>query len=72
MRVETSLQYHRRRATAELDLAYRAATRAAMKAHLDLSALHMTRLKDSAVQHPSLPDDGQNAEAPAPAMLVGG
>lgn len=41
-----ALSYHRDRARAELDMAYRAATQAAAEAHLRLSSLHMQRLKD--------------------------
>ena len=36
--------HHRERIRAELDLAYRADSRAAAEAHLRLSALHMKRL----------------------------
>lgn len=37
-------RHHRERVRAELDLAWRAASRAAAEAHLRLSALHMRRL----------------------------
>lgn len=46
MPIETSREYHMRRARVELDLAYRAEKRTAMEAHLKLSALHMARLQD--------------------------
>jgi hypothetical protein len=39
------LLYHQERARAELDLAYRAGSRAAAAAHLLLSSLHMRRLE---------------------------
>lgn len=38
--------HHRERVRAELDLAYRADSRAAADAHLRLSALHMHRLAE--------------------------
>lgn len=38
--------HHRDRVRAELDLAYRAHSRAAADAHLRLSALHMRRLAE--------------------------
>ncbi len=47
MQTESSRDYHMRRARLELDLAYRAEARAAMEAHLKLSALHMARLRDA-------------------------
>lgn len=46
MQIEPSRDYHTRRARGELDLAYRANCRAAMEAHLRLSALHMARLRE--------------------------
>jgi hypothetical protein len=39
-------EHHRDRVRAELDLAYRAGSRAAADAHLRLSALHMRRLSE--------------------------
>jgi hypothetical protein len=48
MQIESSRDYHMRRARLELDLAYRAETRASMVAHLKLSALHMARLHEAA------------------------
>ena len=39
--------YHVERARRELDLAYQAEHRAAMEAHMRLSALHMARLKQA-------------------------
>ena len=45
MLLECDREYHMRRATRELDLAYRAEARAAVEAHLRLSALHMARLQ---------------------------
>jgi hypothetical protein len=46
MEQQSFRDYHRARATRELDLAYRADSRAAMEAHLRLSALHMRRLAE--------------------------
>ena len=43
--METSHDYHVRRAREELDLAYRSERRAVSAAHLRLSALHMARLR---------------------------
>ena len=43
--METSQDYHVRRAREELDLAYRSDRRAVSSAHLQLSALHMARLR---------------------------
>ncbi len=48
MPIESSRDYHMRRARVELDLAYRAEVPAAMEAHLRLSALHMARLRAAA------------------------
>jgi hypothetical protein len=42
---ETDLEFHERRARAELDLAYRCENRPSMIAHLRLSSLHMARLR---------------------------
>ena len=42
---ESDREFHERRARAELDLAYRSASRQAMAAHLRLSALHMAELR---------------------------
>jgi hypothetical protein len=41
---EDDRTHHRERARAELDLAYRAVSRAAAEAHLGLASLHMRRL----------------------------
>ena len=38
-------EYHRGRAQAELDWAYRAENRQAAEAHMRLSAMHMERLR---------------------------
>lgn len=43
---EREKSYHLGRAQAEMDLGYRAEHRAAAAAHLRLSALHMSRIKD--------------------------
>ena len=43
--METSHDYHLRRAREELDRAYRSEARPAFTAHLHLSGLHMARLK---------------------------
>ncbi len=48
MLLDHDREYHMRRATTELDLAYRADGRAAMESHLRLSALHMARLRGEA------------------------
>jgi hypothetical protein len=53
MQIETSRDYHMRRARVELDLAYRADVGAAMVAHLKLSALHMARLREEEAPGPS-------------------
>ena len=45
MQIEPTRDYHMRRARSEIDLAYRAESRAVMEAHLKLSALHMARLR---------------------------
>ena len=42
---EQDILYHRERAQAELDLAYRAEGSAAAQSHLRLAGLHMERLK---------------------------
>lgn len=47
MTIESSRDYHMRRARFELDLAYRAEGWAAMQAHLKLSALHMALLRET-------------------------
>lgn len=47
MTIESSRDYHMRRARVELDLAYQAEGWAAAEAHLKLSALHMARLRES-------------------------
>ena len=44
--------HHRDRVRAELDLAYRADSRAAADAHLRLSALHMRRLAELEIHRP--------------------
>jgi hypothetical protein len=46
MLAERDREYHRKRATMELDLAYRAEKQAAAEAHLRLSALHLARLRN--------------------------
>ena len=51
--METLHDYHIRRARDELDLAYRAGNRAASSAHLQLSALHMSRMRTLAAPHGS-------------------
>ena len=50
MSKQSAHEYHRARATRELDLAYRAESRAAIEAHLRLSALHMARLSSESVR----------------------
>lgn len=47
MTIESSRDYHMRRARFELDLADRAEGWAAMQAHLKLSALHMALLRET-------------------------
>ncbi len=47
MQSEPIRGYHMRRATAELDLAYRATQHKAAEAHLRLSALHMARVRET-------------------------
>lgn len=44
VQAEADRVHHRERARAELDMAYRAVTRAAAEAHLRLASLHMERL----------------------------
>lgn len=51
--METIRDYHIRRARAELELAYRAENPAASSAHLQLSALHMSRMRTLAAPHGS-------------------
>ena len=48
---ETTVEYHRRRAAGELDLAYEATAFKAMEAHFRLSALHLARLREL-TRHP--------------------
>ena len=45
MAISEDHEYHRQRAQAELDWAYRAENRLAAEAHMRLSALHMERLR---------------------------
>lgn len=44
VQAETDRAHHRERARTEMDMAYRAVTRAAAEAHLRLASLHMKRL----------------------------
>ena len=46
MQSETMIEFHRRRARDELDLACRAESKAAMETHFRLSVLHMHRLHE--------------------------
>ncbi len=39
-------EYHRQRAQAELDWAYRAENKVAAEAHMRLSAMHMARMRE--------------------------
>ena len=43
---EADCEYHLNRARVELDLAYRAESRAAADAHLRMSSLHMGKIKE--------------------------
>ena len=43
---ESTIDYHRRRAASELDLAYQATAFKAMEAHFRLSSLHLARLRE--------------------------
>ena len=45
MLIETETDFHMRRARAELDSAYRAPSAAVAAAHLQLSVLHMQKLR---------------------------
>ncbi len=46
MPTDSNRDYHMQRATAELDLAYRATEHKVAEAHLRLSALHMARMRE--------------------------
>jgi hypothetical protein len=50
------IEFHSERAQAELDLARRASSAAAAKAHLDLSRLHAERLQSFGQTTPALQD----------------
>ena len=50
-----ALSYHSRRATRELDLGLAAASMAAARAHLQLAAMHMQRLRELTAQSISTP-----------------
>lgn len=75
MLVETSRDYHMRRARAELDLAYRSQCGEAMEAHLRLSALHMAKLRDQvgkplATTCPKPPELPARQEKPHTSMSI--
>jgi hypothetical protein len=53
MLFEKDTEYHRERARAEMDCAYRATRNVVANAHMRLSALHMERLR--ALTQPELP-----------------
>jgi hypothetical protein len=45
MAIAQDREYHRQRAQAELDWAYRAENRLAAESHMRLSAMHMERMR---------------------------
>jgi hypothetical protein len=55
MQRSDALSYHSRRATRELDLGLAAASMAVARAHLQLAAMHMERLRELTARSISAP-----------------